>query len=228
MNKLLAMLLLLATCSTALAVWVYPPTGNENPPYSLPVDGGTGALVYNPQFNAPVMYTNGWRAEVAPPTVSTGYVRFVNSPAWTNGVNGSNAFYSYTDVSQATLDAIASSNAAASALAQAIAYTNAMTNAWLTAYHTNAAHIFRALGAKYLTGFPTNTTWTYASAMNAFQAMPTGSQTITQLWDNVFWQRAYNQLSDFFPFYCPSTNPADATDYDMKSPKAIWLWKMIP
>jgi len=112
--------------------------------------------------------------------------------------------------------AIASSNAA---IAAAIAYTNNMVQYWLTL--TNSAHAFKALGAKYLPGFPTNTTWTYASAQAAFMAMPSGSQTLVQLWDNVFWQRSYIQLSDFFATYCPSTN-ADLADYNLKA--YHWLW----
>jgi len=115
--------------------------------------------------------------------------------------------------------AIAVSNAA---IAAAIAWTNAMTNSWSQSYHTNAAHTFKALGAKYLPGWPTNTTWTYNSAMAAFMSMPTGSQTTAMLWDNVFWQRSYISLSDFLPIYLPSTNAADPTDYDLK--RFPWLW----
>ena len=224
MRKLLIILLLAAT--SVLATWVYPPTGNETPPYSLPINRSNGTLVYNPQFNAPVMLTNGWRIELPPPAVSNGYIRFPNDPCWTNDANGSNADYSYVDWSTNTLAQIAASNAAAQALANAIAFTNAMTNFWMQPYHTNAAHMFRALGAKYLPGWPTNTTWTYASAMNAFQAMPAGSQTVTQLWDNVFWQRSFIQLSDFFSIYCPSTNAADPTDYNLKA--YPFLWNLVP
>jgi len=122
---------------------------------------------------------------------------------------------------QAAADAaaLAASNAATAA---AIAWTNEMTNSWSQPYHTDAAHTFKVLGAKYLPGWPTNTTWTYNTAMAAFMAMPTNMQTTVQLWDNVFWQRSYVALSDFLPIYLPSTNAADPTDYDLK--RFPWLW----
>jgi hypothetical protein len=178
----------------------------------------------SPESSVALQY--GYLNPIYPIAVSNGYVRYYLNPAWTNNGDGT-ASMMYYDLSnsqiasnQAAADlaaAIASTNAI---IAAAIAWTNAMTNSWAT--YTNAAHTFKALGAKYLPGWPTNTSWTYASAMTAFQNMPAGSQTITQLWDNVFWQRSYNQLTPFLATYCPSINTNDASDYNLK--KYPWLW----
>jgi hypothetical protein len=112
--------------------------------------------------------------------------------------------------------AIAASNAA---VAQAQFYAQGMTNAWIQV--TNSAHTFKTLGGKYIPGWPTNTAWTYDSAMSAFLAMPSTNRTTDMLWDNVFWQKSYVELTPFFSRYYPSTNPANPSAYEIRAP---WLW----
>ena len=170
----------------------------------------------------------GYSTPIYPFAVSNGYVRYWLYPIWTNNFNGTSSmrYYDLSDSQVASNQAaaviaaaVAASNAA---ITYAIAWTNNMTNSWMQSYHVTAAHTFKILGAKYLPGWPTNTSWTYNSAMNAFMAMPAGSQTITQLWDNVFWQRSYVALSDFFSVFCPSTNASDPSDYNIKLFPQLW------
>ena len=196
-------------------------TQSHWPPASI---GNTmGVTVAN---NLPLLLANGWRVAPTVTAISNGWSR---SPVVFVEGDGTNAVASYTDYSPAYLAAqaaAAASNAAAQAVATAIAWTNSFTNAWLKPYHVAAAHTFKSVGAKYLPGWPTNTSWTYNSAMVAFLAMPAGSQTLTQLWDNVFWQRSYVNLSDILPVYFPSTNADDPTDYNLKAYPELKLWDM--
>ena len=215
-------ILTILACGLAMATDVVNlATQSHSPP--ITVGNTMGVTVDN---NLPLLLANGWRVVPDVPAISNGWSR--SQVVFVEG-DGTNASASYTDYSPAYLaaqDAAAASNAAAQVVATAIAWTNTFTNAWLKPYHVAAAHSFKTLGAKYLPGWPTNTTWTYNSAMAAFLAMPAGSQTLTQLWDNVFWQRSYVNLSDILTVYFPSTNAADPTDYNLKAYPELNLWDM--
>ena len=179
----------------------------------------------NPSWteNGPLLRATGWRLVPTIPAVSNGFSR--SMIVYYEG-DGTNAVAAYSDTDIAAAAAQAAANAITNAIIAAVSWTNTFTNTWLQPHHVTAAHNFKVLGAKYLPGWPTNTTWTYNSAMAAFMSMPTGSQTTAQLWDNVFWQRSYVGISDMLPVYFPSTNAADPTDYNLKAYPELKLWDM--
>ena len=230
MKTKLIFLLLFAASMSFGQTWVYPPTGNNNGPYSLPCDGAHGALVYNVAACVPAMLANGWRIQIAPPDVSSDSVRYWNTPNWIYDANGSNADASYVDWTTNALNAIAASNAAvqaaiaaSNAIINAIAWTNAMTNAWLSVPVKTAAQEFRQVWTNYTAlGSITNPTITYQAAIPLFMNQGT-NVTSKQISDCLLWEWAYSPLSPFLNIYFPPTGGSNTWPMIQNAP-----WSLLP